>query len=64
MQNKVVDLLKSSNNVSIYVHFNTDCDAMGSSLALKLALESLGKKADIYANSNFPLAFEFYGDYI
>ena len=64
MLTKVVDILKSSNNVSIYVHINTDCDAMGSSLALKLALESLGKKVDIYANSNFPLAFEFYGDYI
>ena len=64
MLNKVVDLLKSSNNVSIYVHINTDCDAMGSSLALKLALESLGKKVDIYANSNFPLAFEFYGEHI
>ena len=36
MLTKVVDILKSSNNVSIYVHINTDCDAMGSSLALKL----------------------------
>ncbi len=64
MLNEVVDLLKSSNNVAIYVHINTDCDAMGSSLALKLALEDMGKYVDIYANSNFPLAFEFYGDHM
>jgi len=62
MLNKVVETLKEANNISIYVHINTDCDAMGSALALKYALVSLGKNADIYANSNFPLSFEFYGD--
>ena len=62
MLNKVVETLKEANNVSIYVHINTDCDAMGSALALKHALVSLGKNVDIYANSNFPLSFEFYGD--
>jgi phosphoesterase RecJ-like protein len=35
---------------------------MGSTLALREALISLGKNVDVYANSNFPNNFKFYGD--
>ncbi|MBQ7918040.1 MAG: bifunctional oligoribonuclease/PAP phosphatase NrnA [Clostridia bacterium] len=62
MKTKVVELLKSAESVAIYSHINSDCDAMGSSLALKEALEILGKKVDVYSNSNFPASFAFYGD--
>ena len=62
MINKVVELLKSASSVAIYSHINSDCDAMGSSLALKEALEMLGKKVDVYSNSTFPASFAFYGD--
>lgn len=62
MIKKVVELLKSANTISIYSHINSDCDAMGSSLALKEALELLGKKVDVYSNSTFPKSFEFYGN--
>ena len=62
MLNKVVEKLKSAETVSIYSHINSDCDAMGSSLALKEALELLGKKVDVFSNSAFPHSFEFYGD--
>lgn len=60
--NTVIELLKNSQNVAIYSHINSDCDAMGSSLALKDALVSLGKNVDIYSNSNFPETFSYYGD--
>lgn len=62
MLNKVVSLLKESQNIAIYTHINIDCDAMGSSLAIREALMSLGKNVDVYANSNFPSNFAFYGD--
>ncbi len=59
---QVIDTLLEAQNVAIYTHINTDCDAMGSSLALKEALEMLGKHVDIFINSNFPNNFKFYGD--
>lgn len=62
MLSQIADLIKKSNNVSIYTHINTDCDAMGSALALREALLSMGKNADVYVNSNFPNNFTFYGD--
>lgn len=60
--NEVANILKSANNISIYTHINTDCDAMGSSLALRAALIQMGKSVDVYVNSNFPNNFKFYGD--
>ncbi len=60
--NEVSKILLEANNVAIYTHINTDCDAMGSTLALREALLSLGKRVDVYANSNFPNNFKFYGD--
>lgn len=62
MINKVISLLEKSNTIAIYTHINTDCDAMGSSYALKLVLEQLGKNVDVYVNSNFPNNFSFFGD--
>lgn len=60
--NDISNILKEANNISIYTHINTDCDAMGSSLALRAALIQMGKNADVYVNSNFPNNFKFYGD--
>lgn len=60
--NEVAKLINEANKVSIYIHINTDCDAMGSSLALREALILMGKQADVYVNSNFPNNFKFYGD--
>lgn len=64
MFEKIIKLFNEAQNISIYSHINTDCDAMGSSLALKLALEQLGKHVDVYSNSNFPSNFKFYGEHI
>lgn len=64
MFEKMIKLFNSAEKISIYSHINTDCDAMGSSLALKLALEQLGKKVDVYSNSDYPSNFKFYGKYM
>ena len=62
MLNEVIKVLNESHNISIYTHINTDCDALGSALALKEAMNGLGKNVDIYIHSNFPVSFEFFGD--
>ena len=62
MRDKVIELIKNSTNVAIYIHINVDCDAMGSALATKEVLESLGKNADVYVNSELPNNFKFYGN--
>lgn len=62
MLSKVIETLKNSSSVAIYAHINVDCDAMGSCLALKNALNQLGKEVDVFINSDFPSNFDFYGD--
>lgn len=59
---KACDMLLEAQSVSIYTHINTDCDAMGSSLALREALLSMGKKVDLFVHSTFPTSFRFFGD--
>lgn len=62
MIKKVIKLLDNAKNVSIYTHINTDCDAIGSSLALREVLLQKGKNVDVFVNSDFPSNFSFYGD--
>ncbi len=59
---EVSEIINSAQNISIYTHINTDCDAMGSAIALREALKIMGKNADVYVNSNFPNYFKFYGN--
>lgn len=62
MKSKVIETLLNSKCVAIYTHINTDCDAVGSSLALREALIQLGKQVDVYVNSSFSNNFKIYGD--
>lgn len=48
---KIAEFIKNSENFAIFAHINTDCDAVCSSLALKIALEQIGKKADVFIDS-------------
>ena len=50
---RIFEQIKQSKNIVIFSHIKTDCDAVCSSLALKLGLESLGKKVDVMIDSNF-----------
>ena len=49
--NEVLNLIKNANSVAIVTHVRPDADCFGSASALKGALLSLGKKADIYCDS-------------
>lgn len=56
---KVLDLINQSQNVVIYTHVRPDADALGSACALKMALEYLGKEADIMCDSEIPNNYVF-----
>ncbi len=47
MFTEISDAIKRSKNILIIPHYNADGDCLGSSFALKLMLEELGKKADV-----------------
>lgn len=51
--NKIIEQIKFSNKIAIFSHIKTDCDAVCSSLAFKLAVEQLGKQADVFIDSEF-----------
>ena len=45
---KVIEHLKESSSVAIFVHTNPDWDCIGSAMALRMALRSCGIKADVF----------------
>lgn len=55
--NEVVNLIKNAKNVAIVTHVRPDADCLGSASALKGALLSLGKTADIYCDSEISQNF-------
>ena len=54
----ILEEIKKADKIAILTHENPDGDAIGSSLALKLALKQIGKEADVII-PEFPKAFEF-----
>lgn len=54
-----IELIKKSNKVGIITHFNSDGDAIGSSLALRDVLNILGKKAIIFSNEDIKHEVKF-----
>ena len=54
----ILDEIKKIETVVILAHENPDGDAIGSSLAMCLALQNLGKKADVLMNE-YPANFSF-----
>lgn len=59
MKRRVLDLFKSENNFLITTHISPDGDGIGSELALKRALESLGKNVFIVNHSEVPKNLKF-----
>ena len=45
---EIYEKIVNSNSVAIFSHMNSDADAIGSSIALKLMLEKLGKTVSIF----------------
>lgn len=56
---EVIDFIKTSENILILSHKNPDGDALGSSIGLALALESIDKKASCYSINEIPEVFGF-----
>ena len=48
---KVIKHLKSSKSVAIFVHTNPDWDCIGSAMALRCALRSIGIKSDVFTET-------------
>ena len=61
MYEKIIEKINNADKILIFSHINPDGDAIGSSAALKLALESLGKKADIVIDSHIPENLDIFG---
>lgn len=56
---QVITKLKNANNVGIFVHINPDGDCLGSASALKQALVSLNKQADIFCDFTIDERYKF-----
>lgn len=61
MLKNIAKTLISQDTIYIITHENPDGDALGSSFALKFALEKLGKKAEVVLNADLPVSFKFTG---
>jgi nanoRNase/pAp phosphatase (c-di-AMP/oligoRNAs hydrolase) len=55
----VADALRSHDRFLLVTHENPDGDALGSLLATKLALDSLGKDSEMYLHGDAPLPREY-----
>ena len=56
---KIINHLKNSNHIIIASHKNPDGDAIGSLIAMGLALEALNKNITLYNKSPIPSAYRF-----
>ncbi|MBQ3119168.1 MAG: bifunctional oligoribonuclease/PAP phosphatase NrnA [Clostridia bacterium] len=61
MLKKIAKRLKKAEHIAIFTHQNPDGDALGSSFAVKYALESIGKRATIYLEKPMHEKFNFLG---
>ena len=56
---KVTAFLKNYDSFALFTHIGPDADAIGSTKALKIALESLGKKVYVFCDGTIPKNLEF-----
>src|SRR5881394_4529192 len=56
---EVADAIRSRDRFLLVTHENPDGDALGSILATKLALDTLGKDAAMYLYGDAPLPLEY-----
>lgn len=59
MDKKIIKLIEGAGSVAIFPHVSADGDAIGSSLALGLALIKSGKKAVVYIEEKIPEIYTF-----
>jgi len=59
IENEIISLITKANKIAILPHVSADGDALGSSLALALALNTLNKKPIIYFEEDIPSIYGF-----
>jgi len=59
MDKEISKLIAEAGGIAIFPHISADGDAIGSSLALGLALKNAGKKIAIYIEESIPTVFKF-----
>jgi phosphoesterase RecJ-like protein len=59
MDREIVKLISEAGGVAIFPHVSADGDAIGSSLALAIALQNAGKKVVVYLEENIPTVYKF-----
>lgn len=59
MMKPIVSHLKNSRRILLATHINPDGDAIGSLVAMGLALEALGKATTLYCSSPIPAVYKF-----
>jgi phosphoesterase RecJ-like protein len=60
---KIAQIITQSQSIVIMGHVSGDGDSFGSAIGLKLALEKIGKKAEVVAEDGLPLHLEFLYEY-
>ena len=56
---QIISQLKNSHRLLVATHINPDGDAIGSLIAMGLALEALGKQATLHCGSPIPAVYRF-----
>jgi phosphoesterase RecJ-like protein len=56
---QIIELIRGSQRILLSMHTNPDGDALGSSIALFLALKKIGKDVSILSPSDLPKLFQF-----
>lgn len=59
MDREIVKLIAEAGGIAIFPHVSADGDAIGSSLALALALKNSGKNVVVYLEENIPTVYRF-----
>lgn len=59
IMNDIIDLIRTSGSIVILPHVSADGDALGSSLALGLAVEKFNKQAAIFLEEPIPVIYSF-----
>lgn len=63
--NKIVEALKTAEDIALITHVSPDPDTLGSAFALKRALEKLNKQVTVYADEAYPEHLSFvYDEYL
>lgn len=59
MDKEIVRIITEAGGVAIFPHVSADGDAIGSSLAMAMALKNAGKAVKVYLEENIPSVYKF-----